>query len=91
MMSSVEEGGIGEAERVWWEAHKATLCCPVFNTETGTDMRSESKGFLETLADQIFTSPIKWTKACAFPEDTTHIIESVFLHLPRFFPPSLLS
>ncbi|KAA1103250.1 beta subunit of fatty acid synthetase [Puccinia graminis f. sp. tritici] len=75
MMSSVEEGGIGEAERVWWEAHKATLSCPVFNTETGTDMRSESKDFLETLADQIFTSPIKWTKACAFPEDTTHIID----------------
>lgn len=75
MMRPVAEGGIGQDEQAWWEAHKATLGCPVFNTETGDDMRTETKGFLETLADQIFTSPIKWTRACAFPEDTTHIID----------------
>ncbi|KNE99818.1 hypothetical protein PSTG_06906 [Puccinia striiformis f. sp. tritici PST-78] len=75
MMSSIEEGGIGEEEQAWWESHKATLICPVFNTETGQDLRNEKNGFLKTLADQIFTSPIKWTSACAFPEDTTHIID----------------
>ncbi|KAI7949825.1 hypothetical protein MJO28_008646 [Puccinia striiformis f. sp. tritici] len=75
MMSSIEEGGIGEEEQAWWESHKTTLICPVFNTETGQDLRNEKNGFLKTLADQIFTSPIKWTSACAFPEDTTHIID----------------
>ncbi|WAQ87293.1 hypothetical protein PtA15_8A197 [Puccinia triticina] len=77
MLGAAEAGGIGAAECAWWEAHKATLGVPVFNTETGADMRAEQdgKGFLETLADQIFTSPIMWTKACAFPEDTTHIID----------------
>ncbi|PLW27217.1 hypothetical protein PCASD_14215 [Puccinia coronata f. sp. avenae] len=50
------------------------LGCSVFNTETGDDMRTEKKGYLESLADEIFTRPIKWTQACVFPEDTTHII-----------------
>ncbi|KAI9606956.1 hypothetical protein KEM48_001727 [Puccinia striiformis f. sp. tritici PST-130] len=44
-------------------------------SKTGQDLRNEKNGFLKTLADQIFTSPIKWTSACAFPEDTTHIID----------------
>ncbi|PLW22785.1 hypothetical protein PCANC_25950 [Puccinia coronata f. sp. avenae] len=75
MMRPAADGGIGQEEQAWWEAHKASLGCPVFNTETGDDMRAQEKGFLEALADQIFTSPIKWTRACAFPEDTTHIID----------------
>ncbi|KAA1095716.1 beta subunit of fatty acid synthetase [Puccinia graminis f. sp. tritici] len=74
-MGPVEEGGVGEEERAWWEAHKARLSCPVFNTENGVDMRVEHKDLLSSLADLIFTSPIHWTKACAFPDDTTHIID----------------
>lgn len=75
LLRTTEEGGIGEEEVSWWNEHKQSLGCPVFHTETGIDLRSESKGLLESLADQIFTSPIKWTTACAFSDDTTHIIE----------------
>ncbi|KAA1072708.1 beta subunit of fatty acid synthetase [Puccinia graminis f. sp. tritici] len=75
LMGPVEEGGVGEEERAWWEAHKARLSCPVFNTENGVDMRVEHSDLLSSLADLIFTSPIHWTKACAFPDDTTHIID----------------
>ncbi|PLW42844.1 hypothetical protein PCANC_06854 [Puccinia coronata f. sp. avenae] len=75
MMCPVADGGVGQEEQAWWEAHKASLGCSVFNTETGDDMRAEKRGFLESLADQIFTRPIKWTQACAFPDDTTHIID----------------
>lgn len=75
LMRSVDEGGVGQDEVDWWESHKSTLGCPVYNTETGIDLRSERRRLIETLADQIFTSPIHWTKACAFPEDTTHIID----------------
>lgn len=75
LLKPVEEGGISPDEVSWWNSHKKTLGCPVFNTETGADLRSESKDLLKSLADQIFTSPIRWKEACAFSNDTTHIVD----------------
>lgn len=75
LLRPIEEGGIGTEELAWWESHKQTLGCSVYHTETGIDLRTEKKALLESLADQIFTSPIQWTTACSFPDDTTHIIE----------------
>ena len=41
----------------------------------GSDMR-ETKSFLtRSLCEQIFTSPIHWTKATNFPETATHAID----------------
>jgi len=41
----------------------------------GSDMR-ETKSFLTcSLCEQIFTSPIHWTKATNFPETATHAID----------------
>ncbi|KAI9602965.1 hypothetical protein H4Q26_002273 [Puccinia striiformis f. sp. tritici PST-130] len=57
-MQPVTEGGIGIEEQAWWEAHKSSLGCPVFHTETGADLRLRA-----------------WSRACAFPQDTTHIID----------------
>lgn len=75
MMRSVGEGGVGQDEKVWWEAHKSTIGCPVFNNDTGVDLKLEKETLIESLANQIFTNPINWTSACAFPHDTTHIID----------------
>ncbi|POV99582.1 hypothetical protein PSHT_13446 [Puccinia striiformis] len=75
VMQPVTEGGIGIEEQAWWEAHKSSLGCPVFHTETGADLRTQSSGLLESLAEQIFTCPVQWSRACAFPQDTTHIID----------------
>ncbi|KAH9810339.1 hypothetical protein DFH28DRAFT_903061 [Melampsora americana] len=75
LLKPIEEGGISPDEVSWWNSHKATLGCPVFNTETGADIRSESKDLLKSLADQIFTSPIRWKEACSFSDDTTHIVD----------------
>ncbi|MBW0510837.1 hypothetical protein O181_050552 [Austropuccinia psidii MF-1] len=75
LMRPSELGGLAGQEIAWWETHKKTLACPVYHAGTGEDLRSESKGLLESLADQIFTSPIKWTLACAFPKNPTHVID----------------
>ncbi|CAH7674047.1 hypothetical protein BY996DRAFT_7786525 [Phakopsora pachyrhizi] len=75
MMRALDQGGIGEAEKDWWETHKKSLGCAVFHTETGADLRSEKKGLLESFADQIFTSPIQWSRACNFAEDVSHVVD----------------
>ena len=81
LMRPASEGGLAGSEQEWWESHRRSMSVPVYNTETGDDVRGDhatgGKGLMESLADQIFTSPIRWVKACSFPEDTTHIIEYV--------------
>ncbi|KAG8213088.1 hypothetical protein J3R82DRAFT_11484 [Butyriboletus roseoflavus] len=51
------------------------LGIPVFNTEDGSDMRKNTTSITRSLCDQIFTSPIHWDLATAFPESATHIID----------------
>lgn len=76
LMRPTSEGGLAGAEEQWWDAHQRSMTVPVYNTETGEDLRqAEGKGLMQSLADQIFTSPIRWVKACTFPEDTTHTVD----------------
>ncbi|KAG9315241.1 hypothetical protein JVU11DRAFT_4375 [Chiua virens] len=51
------------------------LGIPVFNTDDGSDMRNNTTSITRSLCDQIFTSPIHWGLATAFPESATHIID----------------
>uniref|UniRef100_A0A0W0EUQ4 Putative fatty acid synthase n=1 Tax=Moniliophthora roreri TaxID=221103 RepID=A0A0W0EUQ4_MONRR len=51
------------------------LRIPVYNTEDGSDMRSLKSSIARCLCDQIFTSPIHWTKATNFPDSATHAID----------------
>ncbi|SGZ13219.1 BQ5605_C028g10556 [Microbotryum silenes-dioicae] len=65
---------IGDAESKHWAP--SSLALSVFNTEDGSDLRSSSGSFLESLFTQIFTSPIYWgTKAINFPSSATHAID----------------
>ena len=41
----------------------------------GSDMRELKSSITRSLCDQIFTSPIHWTKATNFPETATHAID----------------
>lgn len=59
---------------------RSRLKVPVYNTETGRDLRTASSThsesqLLEELFDQIFTSPIHWKLATTFNNDATHIID----------------
>ena len=59
---------------------RSKLLIPVFNTETGRDLRSSSSAhseseLLKELYDQIFTSPIHWAAATKFNRDATHVID----------------
>ncbi|KAF8199703.1 fatty acid synthase [Pholiota molesta] len=56
-----------------WEAKDLKI--PVYNTEDGSDMRKLSTSLTRSLCEQIFTSPIHWTKATEFPETATHAID----------------
>ncbi|KAG8889684.1 3-oxoacyl-[acyl-carrier-protein] synthase [Tulasnella sp. 332] len=56
-----------------WNAEELKI--PVFNTESGEDMRSSPTSITRSLCDQIFTSPIHWVKATDFPETATHAID----------------
>ncbi|KAG6910835.1 hypothetical protein DXG01_007150 [Tephrocybe rancida] len=56
-----------------WQA--ADLKIPVFNTEDGSDLRTLSTSITRSLCEQIFTSPIHWSKATDFPETATHAID----------------
>ncbi|KIJ51487.1 hypothetical protein M422DRAFT_203704 [Sphaerobolus stellatus SS14] len=51
------------------------LSIPVYNTEDGTDLRSLTSSLTRSLCDQIFTQPIHWAKAGAFPPTATHAID----------------
>ncbi|KAF8843701.1 hypothetical protein BDN67DRAFT_963867 [Paxillus ammoniavirescens] len=51
------------------------LAIPVFNTEDGSDIRKMDGSVTRSLCDQIFTSPIHWNLATAFPESATHVID----------------
>ncbi|GAA5867928.1 hypothetical protein JCM8547_003416 [Rhodosporidiobolus lusitaniae] len=55
----------------------STLTFSVYNTEDGSDMRqSSASSLLESVYNQIFTSPIYWaSKATAFPSTATHAID----------------
>ncbi|KAF9485144.1 fatty acid synthetase alpha subunit [Pholiota conissans] len=61
-----------EGEELW---DAKDLKIPVYNTEDGSDMRDLSTSITRSLCEQIFTSPIHWTKATAFPETATHAID----------------
>ena len=41
----------------------------------GSDMRNLKASLTRSLCEQIFTSPIYWTKATNFPESATHAID----------------
>ncbi|KAL0953237.1 hypothetical protein HGRIS_004490 [Hohenbuehelia grisea] len=53
------------------------LKVPVFNTDDGTDLRALPSGasLTRTLCDLIFTLPIHWDRATAFPESATHAVD----------------
>ncbi|KAF8969171.1 fatty acid synthase [Flammula alnicola] len=61
-----------EGEELW---DAKDLKIPVYNTEDGSDMRQLSSSITRSLCEQIFTSPIHWTKATDFPETATHAID----------------
>lgn len=59
---------------------RGKLLIPVFNTETGRDLRTASSAhgdaeLLKELYDQIFTSPIHWAQATKFNGDATHVVD----------------
>ncbi|TFK33214.1 fatty acid synthase [Crucibulum laeve] len=56
-----------------WKA--ADLKIPVYNTEDGSDLRALSTSITRSLCEQIFTSPIHWSKATDFPETATHAVD----------------
>ncbi|EIN09976.1 fatty acid synthase [Punctularia strigosozonata HHB-11173 SS5] len=51
------------------------LGIPVYHTEDGSDLRKLSTGITGSLCEQIFTMPIHWAKATAFPESATHAVD----------------
>ncbi|PPQ94469.1 hypothetical protein CVT25_001102 [Psilocybe cyanescens] len=61
-----------EDEELW---QAKDLKIPVYNTEDGSDMRDLKTSITRSLCEQIFTSPIHWTKATAFPESATHALD----------------
>ncbi|EEB93555.1 hypothetical protein MPER_07767, partial [Moniliophthora perniciosa FA553] len=61
-----------EGDELW---KPEELRIPVYNTEDGSDMRSLKGSIARCLCDQIFTSPIHWTKATNFPDSATHAID----------------
>ncbi|PFH52946.1 hypothetical protein AMATHDRAFT_138867 [Amanita thiersii Skay4041] len=61
-----------EGEELW---QPEDLKIPVFNTEDGSDIRGLDSSITRSLCDQIFTSPIHWTKATNFPDTATHAID----------------
>ncbi|KAJ7158521.1 fatty acid synthase [Mycena filopes] len=56
-----------------WQA--ADLTIPVFNTEDGADLRQLPTSITRSLCEQIFTRPIHWSAATAFPESATHAVD----------------
>ncbi|KAL0065236.1 fatty acid synthase alpha subunit Lsd1 [Marasmius tenuissimus] len=56
-----------------WKSDELRI--PVFNTEDGSDMRSSTVPIARSLCDQIFTSPIHWSKATNFPDSSTHAVD----------------
>ncbi|KAJ2969987.1 hypothetical protein NUW54_g12837 [Trametes sanguinea] len=61
-----------EGKELWT---KEDLGIPVFHTENGSDLRSTEGSLTRALCDQIFTLPIHWAKATAFPETATHAVD----------------
>ncbi|EKM78079.1 hypothetical protein AGABI1DRAFT_61049 [Agaricus bisporus var. burnettii JB137-S8] len=61
-----------DLEELW---EPSDLKIPVYNTETGEDMRNMTGSITRSLCDQIYTAPIHWTKATDFPETATHAID----------------
>ncbi|KAG5646963.1 hypothetical protein DXG03_001686 [Asterophora parasitica] len=62
-----------DLEEELWEAKDLKI--PVYNTEDGSDLRTLSTSITRSLCEQIFTSPIHWSKATDFPETATHAID----------------
>ncbi|KAF5337910.1 hypothetical protein D9758_013124 [Tetrapyrgos nigripes] len=61
-----------KGEELW---KSSDLKIPVFNTEDGSDMKKLSTSITRSLCDQIFTSPIHWTRATNFSDSATHAID----------------
>jgi malonyl CoA-acyl carrier protein transacylase len=62
----------------FWDRSKLQI--PVYNTESGRDLRSSSEQhgqgeLVKELFDQIFTSPIHWSEATKFNNDATHVVD----------------
>ncbi|KAK0227016.1 hypothetical protein EDD85DRAFT_975426 [Armillaria nabsnona] len=51
------------------------LKVPVYNTEDGSDLPNLKTSLTCSFCDQIFTTPINWTKAVDFPVTATHAID----------------
>src|SRR6266545_595024 len=47
----------------------------ILRLSEGSDMRDLKTSLTRSLCEQIFTSPIHWTKATNFPESATHAID----------------
>ncbi|GAA93988.1 uncharacterized protein L969DRAFT_81472 [Mixia osmundae IAM 14324] len=74
--AQVVQADLGHSEHpAFWQRSK--LRVPVFNTETGKDLRegSPDESLLEELCHQIFTAHIHWTKATHFPSTCSHVID----------------
>jgi fatty acid synthase subunit alpha len=48
---------------------------PLLIFVSGTDLRECNESLTRSLCDQIFTQPIHWTTATAFPETATHVVD----------------
>ncbi|KZW02887.1 fatty acid synthase [Exidia glandulosa HHB12029] len=59
-------------EELWTPSE---LGISVLHTEDGSDLRDVATSLTRSLCDQIFTMPIHWTKATAFPENATHAVD----------------
>ena len=62
----------------FWSRSKFLI--PVYNTETGRDLRTPSsqhgeKDLVRELLDQIFNCPIHWNIATKFNDDATHVVD----------------
>jgi len=62
----------------FWKRDKLQI--PVYHTETGRDLRSDSTihgegSLVEELFDQIFQRPIHWNVATTFNNDATHVVD----------------
>ena len=63
------------ADAPFWD--RKSLQMAVHNTEDGHDLREGGDGvsLVTELCDQIFTSPIHWAQATAFPKSTRHVVD----------------
>lgn len=76
----VRSGDLTEDAASFWQRSK--LLIPVYNTETGRDIRTDvpspasgDPSLLAELLDQIFCREIHWQQATKFNDDATHVVD----------------